>query len=281
MPMFAQYVGQLAIRNCQFDSPPAGIRLHDFNTVDVQKVRIAGVRAPNSYGFWLTGDANGGSDVIDFKDVVVQGGASTSHSQHGLIVDGRVNTLSAHKLYCVNSDGAGVWFRNTMDSSDPQFATFYGLEVDFPYLEAVRIDTGRQLYFTDAQMHGSATRSNVHIGAGGSVASFAGGFSHGAAFAGFDIFGRQVSLTGVDVYANSLASIGTSSGIQLNGTSRMVTVTGNKCGDPATPSQFAGVRIFSGADQFTVVGNTAYHNTVGISNGAGTSASKVVGNNAN
>jgi type II secretory pathway component PulM len=28
-------VGQLTIRNCQFDSPPQGIHLHAFNTVDV------------------------------------------------------------------------------------------------------------------------------------------------------------------------------------------------------------------------------------------------------
>lgn len=278
--ILAQHVSQLGIRNCQFDSPSTGIRLHGFNTVDVQKVRIAGVRAPNAYGFWLTGDAIAGSDVISFKDVVVQGGVSSSHSQHGVIVDGRVNTLSAHKLYCVNSDGAGVWFRNTMGSSDPQFATFYGLEVDFPYFEAVHIAAGRQIYFTDAQMHGSATRANVYIASNASVISFAGGFSHGAATAGFDVYGRQVSITGVDVYANSLAAVGTFSGIQLNPTSRMVTVTGNKCGDPATPTQLAGIRIGAGADQFTVVGNTAFHNGVGVSNSAGTSSSRVVANNA-
>jgi len=278
--IFAQHVSQLGIRNCQFDSPSTGIRLHGFNTVDVQKVRIAGVRAPNAYGFWLTGDASAGSDVISFKDVVVQGGVSSSHSQHGLIVDGRVNTLSAYKLYCVNSDGAGVWFRNTMGSSDPQFATFYGLEVDFPYYEAVNISAGRQIYFTDAQMHGSAQRANVYIAQNASVVSFSGGFSHGAATAGFDIYGRQVSITGVDVYANSLAAVGAFSGIQLNSVSRMVTITGNKCGDPATPTQLAGIRIGSGADQFTVVGNTAFHSLLGVSNVAGTGPSRVVANNA-
>ena len=52
-----------------------------------------------------------------------------------------------------------------------QFATFYGLEVDFPYLEAVNISVGRQIYFTDAQMHGSATRANVYVGPGASVVS--------------------------------------------------------------------------------------------------------------
>jgi len=278
--ILAQHVSQLGIRNCQFDSPSTGIRLHGFNTVDVQKVRIAGVRATNAYGFWLTGDAVAGSDVISFKDVVVQGGVSSSHSQHGVIVDGRVNTLSAYKLYCVNSDGAGVWFRNTMGSSDPQFATFYGLEVDFPYFEAVHIAAGRQIYFTDAQMHGSATRANVYIAPEASVIGFTGGFSHGAAAAGFDVYGRQVSITGVDVYANSLAAVGTYSGIELNPTSRMVTVTGNKCGDPATPTQLAGIRIGAGADQFTVVGNTAFHNGVGVSNSAGTGSSRVVANNA-
>lgn len=278
--ILAQHVAQLAIRNCQFDAPWTGIRLHGFNTVDVQKVRIAGVRAANAYGFWLTGNASAGSDVISFKDVVVQGGVSSSHSQHGVIVDGRVNTLSAHKLYCINSDGAGVWFRNTMGSDDPQFATFYGLEVDFPYYEAVNISAGRQIYFTDAQMHGSAQRANVYVAQNASVVSFTGGFSHGAATAGFDIYGWQVSVTGVDVYANSLAAVGVFSGIQLNSVSRMVTITGNKCGDPATQSQLAGIRIASGADLFTVVGNTAFYNALGVSNLAGTGSSRVVANNA-
>jgi hypothetical protein len=54
----------------------------------------------------------------------------------------------------------------------------------------------------------------------------------------------------------------------------MVTLTGNKCGDSDPPGQSHGI------SQFTVVGNTCFFNTVGISNAAGTSASKVVMGNA-
>jgi len=100
---------------------------------------------------------------VTFKNVVVQGNTGSAHSTHGLIVDGRVNTLSAYKLYLNEMDGAGLWFRNTMCSAAPEFATFYGLEIERPFFEAVQIAAGNRFYFTDAQLFGSATRTNVTI----------------------------------------------------------------------------------------------------------------------
>src|SRR5262249_9385912 len=114
---------------------PAALREHR----RVERVRIAGPTGANSYGFWITGDAGAATDVVTFKNVVVQGNTGTAHSTHGLIVDGRVNTLSAYKLYLNEMDGAGLWFRNTMGSADPEFATFYGLGIERPFFEAVQI----------------------------------------------------------------------------------------------------------------------------------------------
>jgi len=262
-----EYSSQCLIVDCQMESPSSGVRLHSVNTIEFERVRIAGPTGANSYGFWITGDAAAATDVVTFKNVVVQGNTGTAHSTHGLIVDGRVNTLSAYKLYLNEMDGAGLWFRNTMGSADPEFATFYGLEIERPFFEAVQIAVGNRFYFTDARLFGSATRTNVTIAAPVTSVSFSGGWSRDAAGSGFDVSGQQVSINAVDVEGNNGA------GIQLNGTSRVVSVVGNKVRSNPTA-----ISIAAGADQFTVVGNTCFANAK-IDNAAGTGASRIVTGN--
>jgi hypothetical protein len=266
--IFIQYSGQCLIVDCQLDGPSQGVRLHSVNTVEFERVRIAGPTGVNSYGFWITGDATAATDVVTFKNVVVQGNTGTAHSTHGLIVDGRVNTLSAYKLYLNEMDGAGLWFRNTMGSADPEFATFYGLEIERPFFEAIQIAVGNRFYFTDAQLFGSATRTNVTIAAPVTGVSFSGGWSVAAHGTGFDVSGQQVSINAVDVESNGGA------GIQLNGTSRVVSVVGNKVRSNPTA-----INIAAGADHFTVVGNTCF-DSAAIINGAGAAASRIVTGNA-
>ena len=266
-----QHSSQCLIVDCQMESPSSGVRLHAVNTVEFERVRIAGPTGANSYGFWITGDAAAATDVVTFKNVVVQGNPGTAHSTHGLIVDGRVNTLSAYKLYLNEMDGAGLWFRNTMGSHDPEFATFYGLEIERPFFEAVQIAVGNRFYFTDAQLFGSATRTNVTIAAPVTSVSFSGGWSRDAFGPGFDVFGQQVSINAVDVEGNN------GPGIQLNGTSQVVSVVGNKLRSNPTP-----ISIAAGADHFTVIGNTCFDNANAnkIANAAGTGVSRIVTGNS-
>jgi glycerol kinase len=81
------------------------------------------------------------------------------------------------------------------------------------------------------------------------------------------VSGQQVSINAVDVEGNNGA------GIQLNGTSRVVSVVGNKVrGSPTA------ISIAAGADQFTVVGNSCFANGK-IDNAAGTGASRIVTGN--
>ena len=76
-----------------------------------------------------------------------------------------------------------------------------------------------------------------------------GGWSRAAAGSGFDVSGQQVSINAVDVEGNNGA------GIQLNGTSQVVSVVGNKVRSNPTA-----ISIAAGADHFTVVGNTCFAN---------------------
>ena len=79
--------------------------------------------------------------------------------------------------------------------------------------------------------------------------------------------GQQVSINAVDVEGNNGA------GIQLNGTSRVVSVVGNKVRSNPTA-----ISIAAGADHFTVVGNTCFANAT-IANAAGTGPSRIVTGN--
>jgi hypothetical protein len=285
--IYAQRVDDFHIADVYVDHPCQGIHLHNFNGVVVERTRVAVPGCGNSYGCWLTGGGTGDSgrsDVIDFKDVVFTGDpAATDTSRHGLIVDGFVNTVSAHKLYFVNTNGAGLWFRNQIGASqNPQFAAIYGLEADFPRLQGILAQVGQRLHFTDCQLHGSRTESNIQIANGVNTVSVKGGFSSGAAKAGMELGGQQISVQGMDVLANSTLSLGTYPGIEVLGTARMITLVGNKLGDPSTASyQSYGLKINSGAAQFVVTSNVVFHNVnAGILNSAGTSASKVVASNA-
>ena len=111
--------------------------------------------------------------------------------------------------------------------------------------------------------------------------AFHGGFSTGGHLAGIDIFGRQVGVYGMDFLANSGVAQGAWAGIVLEAQSRMVTITGNRCGDPDNRTQSYGIQINSGADQFAVTGNALFNNVNrGVLNGAGTGPSRIVENNA-
>jgi hypothetical protein len=289
----AQRVAQLRIAGVVLESPFDGLHIHNFNTVKIDRTRVIGPRG--TYGCWLTGggpsDPRGRSDVIDFYDTVFAGVVQPTEplpprvarpDRHGLIIDGAVSTISAHKIYFINVEGAALWIRNSLGTTvNPQFATMYGLEADFPRYEGIRIECGQRFYFTDTQIHGSEQRSNIVIFEPVNTVSFKGGFSSGARLAGMDIFGRQVSLQGMDFLANSGERAGDWAGIVLEAPSRMVAVYGNKCGDPGNVTQSYGIQINSGADQFAVTGNVLFNNTKGgLLNGAGTGRSKVVANNA-
>jgi hypothetical protein len=277
----ATHVVRFSLSDMYLDSY-AGMRIHNFNTVSIERTRIDTPTA--GYGIWLTGGGTsdrGTSDVLDMKDVVVQGVTHFLGDVHGLIIDGAVATVSAHKLYVNNVDGVGVYIRNNIGASaNPQFVTFYGLESDFPYLEAVRIENGNpsvagpgRLYFTDTQVHGSQGRANIWIGDRVSTVSFKGGFSSGACESGFDIAGDSVSVEGVDVLSNSIGSTsqtshcgvatGSQPGIKLRAEAERATIFGNKVGNWEDVNlQACAVEVVAGASMtsFAIVGNSFFNN---------------------
>ena len=285
----AQRVGRFQISGVILESPFDGIHVHNFNTVRIDRTRVVSPRG--TFGCWLSGGGPsepGRSDVIEFYDTVFGGDPQPSvppttppPDRHGLIIDGAVYTVSAHKIYFIHIEGAALWIRNSLHDRNPEFATIFGLEAEFMRYEGIRIECGQRFYFTDALLHGSRQRSNIVVSDRVNTTAFHGGFSTGGHLAGIDIFGRQVGVYGMDFLANSGVAQGAWAGIVLEAQSRMVTITGNRCGDPDNRTQSYGIQINSGADQFAVTGNALFNNVNrGVLNGAGTGPSRIVENNA-
>jgi hypothetical protein len=293
-------VGNLMLADLFVIGPVDGIHLHNFNHVNVERVGVVKPRGHDGYGFWLSGGGSadtGRSDAIAFKDVVVEGLGFTNAppgqfvtdgKRHGLIIDGAVNTVSVNKLYILAMQGAGVWFRNVVEStSNPEFASFYGLEVDFPQLEGIRIDVGQRLHFTDTMIHQSHERTNVAVGtdeaAGVNTVSFKGGFSSAAALSGMDIWGQDVCVQGMNILRNSRMQAGRSdgsAGIEILGSARRISISSNTVGDPDQCQAF-GIRAAGGADDYAIIGNLATGNKDGgIRNvpGAKPGLREVIGN---
>src|SRR5262245_57154206 len=117
----AQRVAQLHIAGITLESPFDGIHIHNFNTVKIDRTRIAGPRG--TYGCWLTGggpsDPGGRSDVIDLYDTVFQG---VVQSFSGLnYADGKIlwsHTSGRISLWTVDNQGHYV--------SDRQHGPFEG-----------------------------------------------------------------------------------------------------------------------------------------------------------
>lgn len=288
-------VAQLSLTNLYVNFPWCGPHINDFNNVIVENVVIYSAtgsgRGSGCQAFLVsgggTGDPYGRSDVITFKDFAISGNSGDrTNSHHGLIIDGFVATVSGSKIYLTSVDGVGLWFRNSVGASQgPEFATLYGVEADFPYANGILVQQGSVLHFTDLAINGSLTASNIYLANGVSRVSLQGGFSSNAAFGGIDSFATQVSISNMDIFCNSTPAgggvAGAWSGLSLESSTRVATVTGNKIGCPHDPSwQKYGVQVNSGADQYVITSNALENNSLGGISGASGTASKIIANNA-
>lgn len=277
-------IAQFLMEDIWIDNPFAGPRIHDFNDIVLQRIRIVGLTGSGQAQLLLSGGgtlegANGRSDVVDLIDVVLgMDVGSRTGNYHGLVVDGFVSTVSAHKLYLVAIDGYGLWFRNTLGASaNPQFAAFYGLESDYNYYAAIYAQAASVLNFTDPQIHGTASGPNILLANGVKRVTLKGGFSTGAATQGISSDGDFINITGMQILDNSASSHTTYPGIEIGGNSNGVTIMGNTIGGENVGWQSYQIVINTGADNWTIGPNTAYNNNNNaVNNGAGTSASKVL-----
>jgi hypothetical protein len=284
------HMHQLTLDDLTVDGPPAGIFLHDFNNASMSNITINNVSAANSAAIYLTGggtgDPNGRADGLNMDGILVSSSSSALGTRHGIVIDGSVFTLNGRKVLLTHVDGHALWLRNSVGAAHaPQFVDIYDLESEFSSGAAVYAEAGSVYHFSDAQLHGAMSQSNVVVLANVSRVSFNGGFSSGAKYAGFDLFGQQIAVSNMDITENSTPNsggiAGAWSGLVVEPSARLLTITSNKAASPDNPGwQKYGIEVRSGADQYAITGNVVRFNAApGIAGASGTS-SQVIANNA-
>lgn len=265
----------------------SGMSFNNFNTLSLVHLRLTGYRGGvGAHYLRLTGGVGGkGRSDAAFLMRCVFGGP-TSPGMRGLDIDGFVHTVNGWACHFVTLGGEAMHTRNTVGAPNiPSFITMDNFEADFPELEGVRLDVGERIFFNNMQIHGSKSRSGVHIAAGVRSCSFTGGFVSGCRQAGIVIGGLDVVVSGVNVIFNSSnefgGKLGEHPGIHIGAPSRGTVVNGCRSGYARHPDyQRHGCHIEAGADDFVVVGNNFRNNAnAGVSNDAGTGDTKLVANN--
>jgi len=265
----------------------SGMSFDNFNNVTLFQTRITDYRGgAGAHYVRLTGGIGGvgRSDVCSLTRVVF--GGALSLGMRGIDVDGFVHTVNGSSVHCVNIGGEALHTRNTVGAPEvPSFITMDDFESDFAQLEAVRLDLGARIFFTNSQIHGSRTRAGIYVAGGVKSCSFTGGFVSGSQQAGIAIAGRDVTVTGMNFLLNSSnqfgGALGVYPGILVGGSSRGTVVTGCRSGSADNPAfQSWGCQVDTGADDFVVTGNNLRNNVnSGVINGAGTGPTRLVANN--
>jgi hypothetical protein len=179
---------------------------------------------------------------------------------NGLEIDGHVHTVIGTSVHLVSMRGKGLLVQNSVGATHPPtFLAFFDLESDFCNHEAVRLVSGRRMFFNDSQLHGTfGDFANVYIDKGVQSVSFTGGFSSGARQAGLATDGTDVSVCAMHFIANGLPT--GYPGIIVGFRSEHTTITGCR----STGSGGGGCQVDDGATAFLVTGNDFLGNPSGL-----------------
>jgi hypothetical protein len=158
-------------------------------------------------------------DVIEFRSVVFQGAAKSGTPSNTDLVwlDGYVQTVDIVNVALLTA-GRAIRATNTPKMANPlwpSFITAHNLQIESPYLEAMRLDFLNTANFSGLWISGSITENGIYAGANVREVTIQGrienNFFHGAQFDG----SSDINLTGAWVYRNSLVGSGLKSGIYL------------------------------------------------------------------
>jgi len=162
-----------------------------------------------AYGILYTGTDDLRSDVLVTRNFSISpdGSVPGASALAGIVVDGYAHTTCLLNTRLVNC-GRGVWYRNTTGGSKRAGGLHaQDLEIDFPYYEAVRLEQGDMLWFTNCYIHGSATEHNVYVGPGVSRVYYSTGKITGAWKSAVWTAGREVTIDAM-CYDCSKAGVG-------------------------------------------------------------------------
>lgn len=181
---------------------------------------VSGVRG--SAMFSLYGSPALRSDVIDFRNVTVSADIAIAEASRakGLIWDGNIHTVDTTGLrliapsiglHCLNSAGG------TFPNEAPAFGDFKGLQIDFPALQGILLESSLDMKFTQPYVANCLQGEGISIGAQAKEGSILGGIIENNFKEGIVAAGEDWEFAGVRCALNSLGAYGSYSGIRVTG----------------------------------------------------------------
>lgn len=151
----------------------------------------------------------------------------------GLLWEGHVHTVNIQGLKII-TPSRGVLIRNAGDgvfpAETPGYLMATDLEVDYPYLEALRIESGSGFYVNASYLANSTSSSGLHIADGVRLGSFANtviqqNYQHGAFIDGDDF-----QFAGVIFLGNSRELFSTYDGVNVGPNAERINFSGCQSG---------------------------------------------------
>jgi len=243
-----------------------GIRFNRINACKLERFVIAD--HSGEHGVLFKGDTTFKSDVLNLIN------GEISHFNNSNIIGIHWQSY-AHSLTMTNvrviRGGRGLFTENssgdTTGNSYPSFLQMAGSEFDFSNRECIRLDCMRDAWIVAPYAHGSATASNIFIGADTVGVRLAIPRSASASLHGIYMAGKAMELLGGHFYSNSQAASGQSDGIRVGATANGLQVVGVISGnenDGSAARQAYGINIEAGASNIAYSGEFGGNVTANI-----------------
>ena len=254
-----------------------------FNAFSIINANICSIRqcwvnaVKGEYGIRYYGNSTLRSDVLDLDNVQLSG-RNDNLTSTGIIIDGNVHTTDMRHVACV-AFGRGLWMKNSAGYGFPAFLQAYDFQVDYSHYEAVRIDSGEDIFFTDLYAHGSQNSDGIFVGTGVMNVHFQGAKITSHKKAGIYSNGKYVNISNCGIFNNNVGNM-SASALELGSESLGNQISNNLLGrrqNYGSSYTDYGISIKPGASQIIISSNNITGNTLGSISGAPTNS--VIANN--
>lgn len=267
------------IENLECDNPyPAAVDASDYSAWATNKAFTVGqVTLANNAVYYCShagtssGSGTGPNNKTSFSVAITDGSAQwlfICNSLAWIVQDSNSSSLVVEDTDCIDGMyGLVIQDTDASGSSYPYEFKANDLECDHNFIIGVSLTAGNICQISNGSIISSVTNNGVLT-----ASNWLGGLKivnsriFGNAQNGIYLnAGSDTTITGCTIAANSQQSSTTYQGVVLGATNTRSTIVGNNIGwdFAGTGSQAYGVKILSGATQFTVTGNDLYGNATG------------------
>lgn len=250
-----QNANRTTIKGLTADSPYNGVYIEQANMTTLRDLWMQNFRG--AYMFHCYGTPALRSDVVKFENVVASAdsGVAAASRAVGLMWDGNVHTVSCNGLYLI-LPSKGLHMRasaggTTFPTDTPAFGRFTDLEIDYPAIEGITLDSAWDVQFVNLYCSNSIAEEGINIGSSAVQGSIVGGFVSGNAKEGMVFGGKDWQFSGVNFVSNSFltANLGSYDHVRCTSTCERAVFAGCHAGMREGIGEVTryGLRLDSGA----------------------------------